>query len=101
MPEIFANTNLVLGLVICLIKNPAPGLNPDPAIFLPAPRGFMTLLIIMLFIGSVQFFILAILGEYMARIFEEVKQRPKYIIKEILNPKPNGRNGTSAKNGKR
>lgn len=91
-------SNIALGAMVLTLL--AIFAYPIVAIFLPAPRGFMTLLIIMLFIGSVQFFILAILGEYMARIFEEVKQRPKYIIKEILNPKPEGRNGTRAKNGK-
>ena len=58
---------------------------PILAVFYPAPPGFLTLLVIMLFLGSVQFFVLAILGEYLGRIFEEVKQRPKYIIREIIN----------------
>lgn len=58
---------------------------PALAIIYPAPRGFLTLLVVMLCIGSVQFFVLAILGEYVGRIFEEVKQRPKYIIREIVN----------------
>jgi len=54
------------------------------AIFFPAPRGFLTLLMIILFIGSIQFLILAILGEYIGRIFEEVKGRPKYVIEQIV-----------------
>lgn len=54
------------------------------SIFRPAPPGFLTLLVAMLFIASIQFLSLAILGEYIGRIFEEVKGRPKYIIKEIL-----------------
>lgn len=58
---------------------------PFFAIFYPAPRGFLTLLVVLLCMGSVQFFVLAILGEYMGRVFEEVKQRPKYIIREIIN----------------
>ncbi len=58
---------------------------PFFAIFYPAPRGFLTLMLVVLFIGSVQFCILAILGEYMAKIFEEVKARPKYIIRTIIN----------------
>ncbi|MSR76349.1 MAG: glycosyltransferase [Candidatus Ryanbacteria bacterium] len=58
---------------------------PFFAIFYPAPRGFLTLIVVILFIGSVQFCILAILGEYMAKIFEEVKARPKYIIRTVIN----------------
>ena len=64
---------------------------PLLAVFYPAPPGFLTLLVVMLFMGSVQFFILAILGEYLGRVFEEVKQRPQYIIREIIN---NHRNTT-------
>jgi len=60
-------------------------LYPAMAIFYPAPRGFLTLLVAMLFMGSIQFCILAIIGEYVGRIFEEVKGRPKYIIRTILN----------------
>ena len=58
---------------------------PLLAIFYPAPPGFLTLLVVVLFLGSVQFFVLAILGEYLGRVFEEVKQRPQYIIREIIN----------------
>lgn len=54
------------------------------AIYYPAPRGFRTLLMVILFIGSMQFLAFAILGEYIGRIFEEVKGRPKYIIEEIV-----------------
>jgi len=53
--------------------------------FVPAPRGFMTILIAVLFLGSVQLLSLSIIGEYTARIFEEVKNRPKFVRKEILN----------------
>ncbi len=50
-----------------------------------APRGFLTLLVAVLFLGSVQLFCLSILAEYMGRIFEEVKQRPPFIVRGILN----------------
>jgi dolichol-phosphate mannosyltransferase len=50
-----------------------------------APRGFMTLLVVILFLGSVQLFCLSILAEYMGRIFEEVKQRPAFIVRSVLN----------------
>ncbi len=50
-----------------------------------APKGFLTLLIAVLFIGSVQLVILSIIGEYIRRIFEEVKSRPISIVQEIIN----------------
>jgi glycosyltransferase involved in cell wall biosynthesis len=50
-----------------------------------APRGFMTLLVAVLFIGAVQLFSLSIIAEYLGRIFEEVKQRPHFIVRSIVN----------------
>ncbi len=55
------------------------------SIWYPAPTGFLTTLVIVLFLGSVQLLSLSIIGEYIARIFEEVKDRPKFVRKEILN----------------
>lgn len=49
-----------------------------------APKGTTTILIAVLFIGSIQLLGISILGEYIGKIFEEVKQRPKYIVKSIL-----------------
>jgi len=37
-----------------------------------------------IFIGAVQLFIIGLLGEYIGRIYAEVKKRPHYIIREIL-----------------
>ena len=54
-------------------------------IFPNAPRGFMTLLVAILFLGSLQLFCLSILAEYLGRIFEEVKQRPAFIVRNIIN----------------
>lgn len=50
-----------------------------------APSGYMTLLMIILFLGSIQLLSISIIGEYLGKIFEEVKRRPKYIVREILN----------------
>ncbi|HTA77455.1 MAG TPA: NAD-dependent epimerase/dehydratase family protein [bacterium] len=48
-----------------------------------APKGTTTVLLAILFFGSINLFALAILGEYIAKIFEEVKQRPHFIRKNI------------------
>lgn len=50
-----------------------------------APKGFLTILMAVLFIGSVQLVVLTLLSEYIRRIFEEVKNRPEAIVKEIIN----------------
>ncbi len=52
------------------------------------PIGITTILIVVLFIGAIQLLGISILGEYIGKIFEEVKQRPRYIVKSIFkNPK--------------
>ena len=49
------------------------------------PRGLPITLISILFLGSIQLLSLSILGEYIGKIFEEVKNRPMYIVKNIIN----------------
>ena len=49
-----------------------------------APKGATTVLLAILFFGSINLFALAILGEYIAKIFEEVKQRPHFVRRSII-----------------
>lgn len=53
--------------------------------FPDVPRGFTTVFVLVLFIGSIQIFCTSVIAEYIGRIFEEVKQRHKYITDTILN----------------
>jgi glycosyltransferase involved in cell wall biosynthesis len=46
-----------------------------------APTGFTTLAALVLFLGGVQLIGIGVLGEYLARVYDEVKQRPLYLIK--------------------
>jgi dolichol-phosphate mannosyltransferase len=50
-----------------------------------APKGTTTIILLVLFLGGIQLLCLSIIGEYLAIIFQEVKHRPKYVIKEIVN----------------
>lgn len=50
-----------------------------------ALEGFTTLILLLLFIGSVIMISLGIIGYYIARIYEEVKGRPRYIISRIIH----------------
>ena len=60
-------------------------INPNPLI-----AGWATLVILVLFLGSVQLMVLGIVGEYMYKMFNEVKGRPIYIVSETCNIKEGG-----------
>ena len=47
--------------------------------------GYATIIVLILFFGSMQLFGLGIIGEYVGRTFEQSKDRPIYIAKEILS----------------
>lgn len=67
---VIAGLSFVLGIVYAFMK-----------IFgFPFPIGNPTIVILMLFLGGIQLISVGILGSYVARIYEEVKHRPKYIV---------------------
>lgn len=47
--------------------------------------GYATIIVLILFLGSMQLFCIGIIGEYVGRTFEQSKDRPIYIAKEILD----------------
>ena len=51
-------------------------------------EGWATIMVAVLFLGGVQLVCLGILGEYLGRIFTEVKPRPMYVVEEILQSSP-------------
>jgi len=50
-----------------------------------APSGFMTLLLASLFLGSVQLICFAILAEYIGHMYVELKRRPRYIVRDVVD----------------
>jgi glycosyltransferase involved in cell wall biosynthesis len=65
----------LIGIVVQIVSKL---LYPD------IPHGITTILVVVLFMGAVQLLGISILGQYIGRIFEEVKQRPKYVVKSIF-----------------
>ena len=48
------------------------------------PIAHSALVILVLFLGGCQLLAIGILGEYLGRIYDEVRQRPKFIIDQML-----------------
>ena len=54
-----------------------------------AVTGFATTILLELIIGSLLMISLGIIGEYLARIYEEVKARPRYVVTESIDSEIN------------
>jgi polyisoprenyl-phosphate glycosyltransferase len=46
-------------------------------------QGWTSLMLVVVVLGAVQMFVLALMGEYIGRLYNEVKRRPLYIVQEI------------------
>ena len=57
--------------------------------------GWAALFIAILFLGGVQLVLIGVLGEYLGRIYAEVKRRPLYLVKERLGFASSGQPGVS------
>lgn len=51
------------------------------------PAGWASVITTVAFLGGLQLMFLGVLGEYIGRIFDEVKHRPLYIVEEVLGEK--------------
>ncbi|HEY3300553.1 MAG TPA: glycosyltransferase family 2 protein [Methylophilaceae bacterium] len=59
----------------------------DRMFFNASVPGWPTVVASMMFLSGVQLLFIGILGEYLARIYDEVKGRPPYIVAEVSRPK--------------
>ena len=48
--------------------------------------GWPSLMIAICFLGGAQLVSIGILGEYLSRVFDEVRRRPNYIVRDVLRP---------------
>ena len=67
---IIAGSALFLGVIYFIMK----------LMNFPFPTGNPTIVITILFMGGIQLISVGILGQYISRIYDEVKQRPKFIV---------------------
>jgi len=49
------------------------------------PQGISMIIVISLFLGAINLMSLAFIAEYIAKIFEEVKQRPQFVVTKLVN----------------
>lgn len=55
-----------------------------------APSGYATIVVLICFMFSMMFLLIGIIGEYIAILFTELKDRPVYIVRETRNIEPSG-----------
>jgi dolichol-phosphate mannosyltransferase len=64
----------LLGILVAIILRLVGG----------AIQGQGTTLIVVLFLGGIQLIFLGVIGEYLGRIYDEVRSRPLYIVRDVL-----------------
>ena len=52
-----------------------------------SPRGFTALIVGIVFLPGVQLLFLGLIGEYIGRVYEEVKGRPLYLVDRVIRPR--------------
>jgi dolichol-phosphate mannosyltransferase len=57
------------------VKKLTAGLNPP---------GFATLVVAIFFLAGMQLITMGVIGEYVGRIYDEVKQRPLYVVRRVI-----------------
>ena len=78
-----------LGLVISLVALAAMlFIMINTLIYGNPVRGYPTLIVSILFFGGIQLISLGVIGEYLGRVYEEVKARPLYIVGETIGVTP-------------
>jgi len=65
----------------------------DKLFFHESVPGWPTVVASIMFFSGVQLLFIGVLGEYLARVYDEVKGRPTYIVSEVVPPKQDGNAG--------
>lgn len=75
--------SLVYGIVLIVCRLLGTGLFGIPVVV-----GYTSTIVAILFLGGAQLISVGILGEYLGRVYDEVKRRPLYVIRRVQRPEP-------------
>jgi glycosyltransferase involved in cell wall biosynthesis len=53
-----------------------------------SPQGFTALILVITFLSGVNLFFLGVIGEYLGRVYEQVKARPMYVVGKVIRRTP-------------
>jgi polyisoprenyl-phosphate glycosyltransferase len=69
----------LLAIVAIVVQIAVRLVRPD------IPHGIATIIVVCLFLGATNLLSLAFIAEYVGKVFDEVKQRPLYVVSKLLN----------------
>jgi dolichol-phosphate mannosyltransferase len=72
---------VVYGIVLTVCRLLGTGLFGIPVV-----NGYTSTIVAILFLGGVQLVSVGILGEYLGRVYDEVKRRPLFVIRDVHGP---------------
>jgi len=49
-----------------------------------APRGWASMIAVVLFLGGVQLLVLGVMGEYLGNVYDEVRRRPVFVVRRLI-----------------
>jgi glycosyltransferase involved in cell wall biosynthesis len=73
---LFSSIASVIYLIVVVLQKLISGINVP---------GYATIVVLILFLGGIQLFSLGIIGEYLSKMYVQVKNRPIYILKKHLD----------------
>lgn len=90
----------ILGGMVVLLSTAFAAYAVVAKLFLgQSPQGFTALTVLIVFSAGVQLLFLGIIGEYVGRVYDEVKRRPVYVVSKVLRPASSERGRPEAEAG--